>query len=39
MKGLAMLIEEFYKPEFDKISQGDVKVSIAKTKRMIAEWK
>ncbi|MCQ2516488.1 MAG: hypothetical protein MJ094_06455 [Saccharofermentans sp.] len=38
MKGLAMLIEEFYKPEFDKISQGDVKVSIAKTKRMITEW-
>lgn len=38
MKELAMLIEEFYKPEFDKISQGDVRVSIAKTKRMIAEW-
>lgn len=38
MKELAMLIEEFYKPEFDKISEGDVKVSISKTKRMITEW-
>lgn len=38
LQGLADLIEEFYAPEFDKISSGDVITSIDKTKRMISAW-
>lgn len=38
MKGLASIIEEYYEPEFDKISVGDVKASIEKTRRLILEW-
>lgn len=39
MKGLAAIVEEYYEPEFDKISSGDVKSSIEKTRRLILEWK
>lgn len=35
---LADLIEEFYAPEFDKISVGDVKASIENTRRVITKW-
>ena len=38
MNSLADLVEEYYEPEFDRISEGDAKESIKKTKRMIAEW-
>ncbi len=36
---LADLIEEDYEPEFDKISAGDVKASIAKTRGGRSKWK
>ena len=35
---LADLIEEYYEPEFDKISVGDVKASIEKTRGVISKW-
>lgn len=35
---LADLIEEYYEPEFDKISAGDVKMSIEKTRGVISRW-
>ena len=35
---LADLIEEYYEPEFDKISAGDVKNSIEKTRGVISRW-
>ena len=38
MNALADLVEEYYEPEFDRISEGDARESIKKTKRMIAEW-
>jgi hypothetical protein len=38
MKGLADIVEEYYEPEFDKISEGDVKSSIEKTRRLILGW-
>lgn len=38
MGNLASLIEEFYAPEFDKISVGDVRTSLERTKRTIIEW-
>jgi len=38
LQDLANLIQEFYEPEFDKISEGDVMLAIDKTKRMIIEW-
>ena len=38
MNSLADLVEEYYEPEFDRISEGDAKESIKKTKRTIAEW-
>ena len=38
LQKLADLVEEYYEPEFDKISSGDVKASIEKTRRLIAEW-
>lgn len=37
-KGLATLIGEYYQPEFDQISEGDVKASLEKTRRLVAEW-
>ena len=38
MNALADLVEEYYEPEFDRISAGDARESLKKTKRMIAEW-
>ncbi len=38
MNDLADLVEEYYEPEFDRISEGDARESLKKTKRMIAEW-
>lgn len=35
---LAELVEEFYEPEFDKISAGDVRMSIEKSRRLVQEW-
>lgn len=32
------LVSEYYKPEFDKISEGDVVASIEKTRKVIARW-
>ena len=37
-KGLAQLVGEYYQPEFDKISEGDVRASLEKTRRLVAEW-
>ena len=36
--GLAKLIGEYYQPEFDQISKGDVKASLEKSRRLVAEW-
>ena len=36
--GLTKLVGEYYQPEFDKISEGDVKASLEKTRRLVAEW-
>lgn len=38
LDALADLIEEYYEPEFDKISEGDVKASIERTRKVISEW-
>ena len=38
MNALADLVEEYYEPEFDRISEGDARESLKKTKRMISEW-
>lgn len=38
LNSLADLIEEYYEPEFDKISEGDVKASIERTRKVITEW-
>ena len=38
LNNLADLIEEYYEPEFDKISEGDVKASIERTRKVITEW-
>ncbi len=38
LDNLADLIEEYYEPEFDKISVGDVKASIEKTRGVISKW-
>lgn len=38
MPVLAELVEEYYRPEFEKESSGDVKSSIEKTKRAIERW-
>ena len=37
LDNLADLIEEYYEPEFDKISVGDVKASIEKTRGVISK--
>ena len=36
--GLAKLVCEYYQPEFDQISEGDVRASLEKTRRLVAEW-
>ena len=38
LDNLADLIEEYYEPEFDKISVGDVKASFEKTRGVISKW-
>jgi len=38
LEALADIIEEYYEPEFDKISEGDVKASIANTRKVISQW-
>ena len=35
---LTVLVGEYYKPEFDKISEGDVRASLAKSRRLVSEW-
>jgi len=35
---LAYLVEEYYAPEFAPEHDGDVRASIEKTKRVIAQW-
>ena len=37
-KELTMLVGEYYQPEFDKISEGDVRSSLEKSRRLVAEW-
>ena len=37
-EGLTHLVGEYYKPEFDKISEGDVRASLAKSRRLVSEW-
>jgi GTPase Era involved in 16S rRNA processing len=36
--GLTKLVGEYYQPEFDKISEGDVRASLEKSRRLVAEW-
>ena len=38
LSALSDLIEEYYEPEFDKISAGDVKESIERTRKVITQW-
>ena len=35
---LAALVGEYYQPEFDKISEGDVRDSLQKSRRLVSEW-
>ena len=35
---LAVLVGEYYQPEFDKISEGDVRESLQKSRRLVSEW-
>lgn len=35
---LAKLVGEYYRPEFDKISEGDVRASLEKSRRLVSEW-
>ena len=35
---LANLVGEYYQPEFDKISEGDVRASLEKSRRLVSEW-
>ena len=37
-KDLASLVGEYYQPEFDKISEGDVRDALAKSRRLVTEW-
>ncbi len=37
-EGLANLVGEYYQPEFDKISEGDVRASLEKSRRLVSEW-
>ena len=37
-EGLTHLVGEYYKPEFDEISEGDVRASLAKSRRLVSEW-
>ena len=35
---LTELVGEYYQPEFDSISEGDVRASLAKSRRLVSEW-
>lgn len=35
---LADLVEEYYSPEFDKISEGDVRQSLNNSRRLVEQW-
>ncbi len=35
---LAALVGEYYQPEFDKISEGDVRDSLEKSRRLVSGW-
>ncbi|WP_034450299.1 hypothetical protein [Butyrivibrio sp. AE2032] len=35
---LAKLVGEYYQPEFDQISEGDVRASLEKSRRLVSEW-
>ena len=35
---LAELVEEYYEPEFDKISEGDVRQSLENSRRLVRQW-
>ena len=37
-RDLASLVGEYYQPEFDKISEGDVRDALAKSRRLVTEW-
>ena len=37
-KDLASLVGEYYQPEFDKISEGDVRTHLEKSRRLVSEW-
>ena len=37
-QGLAQLVGEYYQPEFDQISEGDVRDSLMKSRRLMSEW-
>ena len=37
-KNLAKLVGEYYQPEFDQISEGDVRDHLAKSRRLVSEW-
>lgn len=37
-QGLAALVGEYYQPEFDQISEGDVRDSLMKSRRLMSEW-
>ena len=37
-KDLADLVREYYQPEFDSISEGDVREHLAKSRRLVSEW-
>lgn len=36
---LSKLVEEYYKPEFERVSKGNILESIDKTKKVIENWK
>ena len=36
---LSKLVEEYYNPEFERVSKGNVLESIGKTKKVIENWK
>lgn len=39
INSLTQLVEEYYDPEFSKISKGNIKESIEKTRQVIDSWK
>ena len=37
-KDLADLVGEYYQPEFDSISEGDVRAHLTRSRRLVSEW-